>query len=141
MAFKTRRELIDQVLDALGVLVPGQAPSDEAVDRVDNILDPTLEMLSSLEIVYVADAGTADPPANGEIGLDIFIPLANCIAWQIAGAFNLAGDPALKVINDQSEEILRRIGRPARTRKFLTTDRQLRLGNRRYVPFNFTSGQ
>jgi len=137
---RTRRELIDAVLDNLGVLVPGQAPSDEEVGRVDSHIDSTIAELEAQEIVYVANAGTASPPNGGEIELAIFNALADCLAWAVAPAFNLAGDPALKVISDQAEETLRRIQRPPRTRKLLTTDIQLRAGHR-YAPFNFTTGQ
>ena len=56
---QTRRQLIDKVLDKLGVLVPGQAPGDEAVSRVDGYVDPCFATLAALGIVYVADAGVA----------------------------------------------------------------------------------
>src|SRR6266496_2414462 len=111
MAIKTRRELIDAVLDQLGILVPGQAPSDEVVGRVDDKLDAVLAELEALEITYVADAGTPSPPDGGQIDLAIFNSLAACVAWAVAPAFNLGADAALKVINDQAEETLRRIAR------------------------------
>lgn len=138
---KTRRELIDAVLDSLGVLIPGQAPSDEAVARVDDVLDPVLAQVAADDILYVQDPGTSNPPSGGQIDLAIFLPLADIVAWNIAGAFNSAGDPSLKVKNDLAEKTLRRIGRPARTRKTLQTDSQLRTGNRRRMPFNFITGK
>ncbi len=140
MTTKTRRELIDQALDNLGVLVIGQAPSDEDVSKIDGRLDAVLELLAARDIVYVPDAGAPGPPTGGEIELSIFLPLADILAWRCAGAFNLAGEPSLKVLNDQAEEDLLIIGRPARTRQFLKTDTQLR-GALRYRRFNFATGQ
>jgi hypothetical protein len=122
---KTRRELIDLVLDNLGVLVPGQSPGDEAVSRVDGIIDPSFATLAALGVTYVADAGTADPPDGGEIDDALFIPLGDWVAWQVAGAFNSADSPSLKTLADQAEKTLRIIGRPASTRRTLRTDLQL----------------
>ena len=123
---RTRRDLIDQVLDNLGVLVPGQAPGDEAVSRVDGVIDPTLATLAAQAIVYVADAGTPNPPAGGEIDDALFMPLASCIAWSVAGGFNLADSPSLKALQIEAISVLRIIGRPASTRRTLGTDIQLR---------------
>lgn len=138
---KTRRELIDRVLDSLGILVPGQAPTAENVSRVDNMLDSALAQLSGQDILYVDDAGTANPPTGGAIESSVFLPLGDVVAWFIAGAFNLAGDPALKVCSDIAIANLRQIGRPARTRRTLRTDTQLSAGSRRWVRFNYTTGQ
>lgn len=142
MATKTRRDLIDQVLDNLGVLVIGQAPSDDMVSRVDGLLDAALANLAGREVVYVADAGTAAPPADGEIDETVFLPLADIVAFICAPKFNLAGDASLAALSTRAEENLRVIGRPARTRKTLTTDAQLRGGWRwgRHA-INFTTGQ
>jgi hypothetical protein len=137
---KRRIELIYQVLENLGVLIPGQAPSDEMVSKVDGLLDATLASLAAREVLYVADAGTADPPNGGEFDLAIFLPLADIVANRAGPSFNLAGDPKLYVLMQQGEEELRVIGRPARTRKTLKTDAQLR--NRPYYRGggNYTSG-
>lgn len=122
---RTRREMIDLVIDNLGVLVPGQSPGDEAVSRVDLIIDPSLATLAALGIVYVADAGTPNPPSGGQIDDSIFIPLGDWIAWQVAGGFNLSDSPSLKALAIEAEKTLRIIGRPASTRRVLTTDLQL----------------
>jgi hypothetical protein len=136
---RTRRELIDLVLDNLGVLVPGQSPGDEAVSRVDGIIDPTFAMLAALGIVYVADAGIPNPPTGGEIDDSIFIPLGDCVAWQVAGGFNLSDSPSLKALAIEAEKTLRIIGRPARTRRVLSTDLQL-AGRHSRAPVSFTRG-
>jgi hypothetical protein len=137
--FRTRRELIDAVLDNLGVLVPGQAPSNEEVSRVDVMLDPAFAEFAALGSVYVADPGTQDPPTGGQIDLATFGCLSDLLADWMAGAFNQAGNPSLKALAIEAEETLRRIGRPASTRATLKTDWQLR-GGRRYAPFNFRTG-
>lgn len=139
--FKTRAELIYQVLDNLGVLVIGQAPSDEMVSRVDGLLDAVLASLAAREIVYVADAGQPSPPSGGQIDMSIFLPLADMVALRCAPQFNLGMDPDIIATAQRAEEELRVIGRPARTRRYLRTDLQLRIGNRRYAPFNYTTGQ
>ncbi len=123
---KTRLELVYKVLDNLGVMIPGQSPAAETVSKVDNIIDPALSMFAAMEIVYVADAGTSGPPTNGEIDDAIFLPLADMLAQECSGGFNLAGDPALKTLAIIAEEKLRTIGRPAKTRQLLTTDPFLR---------------
>jgi len=138
---QTRRALIDQVLDNLGVLVFGQAPSAEMVARIDDHIDPGMAQLAAEGIVYVADFGTPGPPAGGAIDDAILLPLSDWFAFAAAPPFGLAGDPALKVLSDEAEATLRRIGRPAKTRKMLGTDIQLRAGNRRYASFNFTTGR
>lgn len=136
---KTRRQLIDQVLDNLGVLVPGQSPGDEAVSRVDGVIDPALATLGNQGIVYVADSGTPNPPAGGEIDDGLFLPLASCVAWAAAGGFNLADSPSLKALQIEAISTLRIIGRPASTRRTLGTDIQLR-GYRSTPLGNFSRG-
>jgi len=138
---KTRRELVDAALDSLGILTPGQAPSDEDVGRVDDLLDPVLEMQAALGVVYVSDPGTSSPPSGGQIELSVFLPLADIVAWNVAPAFNLQGDASLKVLADEAEKVLRRINRPARTRKLLRTDAQLSNRNTRGVVYNPLTGE
>jgi hypothetical protein len=137
---QTRRQLIDKVLDKLGVLVPGQAPGDEAVSRVDGYIDPCFATLAALGVVYVADAGVPDPPSGGAIDDPIVNPLADYVAWACAGAFNLGDNPQLKLLSDQAESTMRIIGRPASTRQTLRTDSQLRGGTRRALVGNFSRG-
>lgn len=141
MANKTRIEMIHQVLNALGILVPGQAPSNEEISKVDTILDPALSSLNAQDIFFIPDPGTPEPPAGGEFDDSIFLATADWVANRIAGAFNLAGDPALQVKSKMAEQELMVIGRPPRTRKLLTTDSQLRTSQTRRAVFNFTSGQ
>jgi len=139
----TRRQLIDAVLDNLGVLVIGQTASDEIVSKVDTLLDPTLAQLRVLEIVDVTAPsiiGTPSPPTGGAFPIEFVLPLSDCIAWSVAGGFNLGSDPSLKVLSDQAEDTLRRLVRPGRTRRMLHVDRALRGENRRTTRGNFTQG-
>lgn len=142
MATITRVELIDHVLDNLGVLVPGQATTPEIIDKVDKHIDAIVEMYNNLDgFPYIADVGTASPPDGGEIELQYSLPLSDLIAWQVAPQFNLAGDPALKLAAMEAEDMLKRLARPTKTRKVLTTDFQLRAGAIRNRSFNWTTGQ
>ena len=136
---RTRRELIDQVLDNLGVLVPGQAPGDEAVSRVDLIIDPALATLAAQGLPYVADAGTPNPPAGGQFDDSVFLPIADCVAEAVGGAFNMVDSPYLKAKQLEALKVLRVISRPASTRRTLGTDIQLR-GYRTAALGNFSRG-
>src|SRR5262245_13797642 len=129
----TRRELIDETLDALGVLVPGQPVSDEMVDKVDDVLDQCMERLRVLDIVDVTAPsilGPSNPPAGGEFPPELCLSLVDCLAWMVARKFNLAGDPSLKVLNDIGEDTLRRLTRPARSRRMLRVDKATRTTSR-----------
>ena len=137
---RTRRELIDKVIANLGVLVPGQSPGEEAVSRVDLIIDPTIAMLLGKDVpVGNMDYGTPNPPQGGEIDDAGFLPIADCVAWQIGGEFNMSDSPSLKALAIEAEQTLRTIYRPARTRRTLRTDLQL-AGRHSRAPINFNRG-
>ena len=122
MATKTRVELIDQVLDNLGVLVEGQAPTAEMRSKVDRLIDPHLASLTSRDITYVADTGTPNPPTGGEFDEAIFLGLADSLAMRCAPSFNLAGDASLKALALLGEDELEQIGRPRRSGQMLQVD-------------------
>lgn len=130
----TRRELIDEALDNLGVLVEGQTVPDELVAKVDKVLDPCMAELRVLEIVDVTAPsilGTDGPPTGGAFPAELCLSLAARLAWTAASKFNLAGDPALKVLSDQAEDTLRRLTAGSRTRRMLRVDKATRAGTRR----------
>ena len=108
--------------------------------RVDGVIDPTLATLATQGIVYVADSGTPNPPAGGEIDDALFLPLASCVAWSVAGGFNLADSPSLKALQIEAVSTLRIIGRPASTRRTLSTDIQLRGTRTLSSPSSFSRG-
>ncbi len=131
---KTRRELIDLTILKLGVLIPGQTPSAENVSLVDAVLDPLFAEMAALDITYVGDIGTANPPSGGEIPDEQFLSIGDKAAWAAAGGFNLVDAANLKVLDDAATDKLRMMSRPARTRQVLTTDLQLR--GMRNIPYS-----
>ena len=138
---KTRRELIDCVISKLGVLVPGQSPGDEVVSKVDSRIDPTVAMLIGIGIeIANIDVGTPNPPAGGQIDDVDFLSIADSVAWQSGGDFNMADAPSLKTLADEAEARLRIIHRPASTRQTLRADLQLRGSQFRAPIGNFTRG-
>lgn len=52
---KTRKDLVLEALDILGITATGQAAETEDVDKVDDRVPTTLAKLSALEIVTVGD--------------------------------------------------------------------------------------
>jgi len=119
---KTRLDLIDRALENLGILVEGQAPTAEMRQKVDRVIDPRVAELRVDEVIYLADVGTTNPPAGGQIPVECFLALADVIAWAAAPSFSLAGDPSLKVLGDLGEDRLRTIARPPKSRRMLRTD-------------------
>lgn len=146
MATKTRAELIAQVLDNLGVISRGQAPTDNDISKVDGVLDPIFASLDGRDVVSIDEPGTPDPPTGGEYDLSIFLALADVVANRCAGSFNLAGDAQLFVLSQKGEEEMRILTAPSKTRKFLRTDSAVS-GNRSsrnaalYTINNFNSGR
>lgn len=126
----TRRQLIDQVLENLGVLAAGDTPAAEDVAKVDRLIDPVLADLQSRAVAYVNDAGTLGP-SGGAIDAAQYLHLAKVIADEAKAGWGLAGDPSYYVLRQQAEELLRVIGRPPQTRRTLRTDPFLRRGARR----------
>jgi hypothetical protein len=118
---KTRAEFVDQCLLNLGILVPGQSTSAENVQRMDGFVDPAFALLSSLNIYYVQDGGSAGP-IDGAIEDEAFLPLADWVANKAATAFNLAADAKLQALAMIAEDTLKTISAPARTLRTLRVD-------------------
>lgn len=123
----TRRDLIDQALDNLGVLPQGSTPAAEDVAQVDRIIDPVLADLAARDITYVPAPGQRGP-SGGDIDAAQFLHLAAILADAAKAGWGLQGDPSFYVLRTQAEDMLRTIGRPPRTRKALRTDHVLRAG-------------
>jgi|SRR6266403_760713 len=113
---KTRAELINQILDRLQILVWGQAPSDEDVQKVDRLVDGAVAKLAALQIYYVQDPGSLGP-VDGAIEDEAFLPLADYIA-----SFHLVADARIQALAIIAEGDLRTIAAPARTLKTLRVD-------------------
>lgn len=83
--FKTREELSQRVLGALGVLAAGQSPSAEDVSHVDDFIEPTLAMLAAREVLDGIDPD--------EIPDEFFVELGFIIAERASVDFDVdAGD-------------------------------------------------
>jgi hypothetical protein len=134
---KTRRELIIEALDQLGIIVPGQAPSATIINKVDTVLDPIVEQLASMDIYYVGDVGEIGP-TGGAFESSDFLSLGAYLANAAAAKFNLPADTKLKALALEAEQNLRTLTRPSSTRKTLKTDAGIPTGSR--SRFNFTTG-
>lgn len=113
---KTRAELINQVLDRLQILVYGQAPSDQDVQKVDRLVDGAIAKLAALDIYYVQDPGSLGP-TDGAIEDEAFLPLADYIAQ-----FHLLADARIQALSAIAENDLRTISAPGRTLRTLRVD-------------------
>ena len=85
---KTRTQLIHRALAAIGALEPGEAPSTEDYNTMDNLVDPLIEMLLAEEIIYAFD--------SEEVPVELFIPLANLLG-------NMAGPDFGSPVNDDAK--------------------------------------
>lgn len=113
---KTRAELINQVLNRLQILVQGQAPAAEDVQKVDVLVDPALAKLAALDIYYVQDGGEIGP-TGGDIQDEAFLSVADYVASN-----HLLADARMQALAMQAEKDLRTIAAPPRTLKFLRID-------------------
>lgn len=116
---KSRAELINQILDRLQILVYGQAPSDQDVQKADLLVDGAVAQLAALDIYYVQDAGSLGP-ADGAIEDEAFLALADYIAQ-----FHLLADARMQALAILAESNLRILAAPARTLRTLRVDPSL----------------
>lgn len=95
---KTRAQVIERAGINLGAVQPGEPLSAEDYATLDNLLDPVIALLSADNVIEISD--------SDEFDVDIFLPLAACLANQAGPSFGSA-------INDQAwirdTGILRRI--------------------------------
>ena len=75
-------QLINEVLSRIGVLSQGQSTDPEDFSYVQQMVDPTLAMLNSLEVVPVAD--------QNNIPEEWYESLANILAGSCAPKFNVS---------------------------------------------------
>jgi hypothetical protein len=85
---KTRTQLIHRALAAIGALEPGEAPSTEDYNTMDNLVDPLIAQLAADQVVYIDD--------SEEIPVAYFIPLANLLG-------NMAGPDFGSPVNDDAK--------------------------------------
>lgn len=85
--FKTRREVVERALGALGKLPAGQSPSAEDVNLVDGFVEPMLGILAAREVVN--DIGPDEFPP------ELYIPLGLILADQAKSDFQVIGQEAV----------------------------------------------
>ena len=95
---KTRTQLIHRALSAIGALEPGDAPSTEDFNTMDNLVDPLIAQLAADQVFFVDDAD--------EIPVSVFIPLANLLGNMAGPDF---GSPVNEDAQKRDETTLRRI--------------------------------
>lgn len=108
MSFKTKSDLIEQVLEGLGVLGEGQTASIEQIERVDTSTQPILDDMAGQEIYYLNDVNNIPSQA--------FKGICAIVAWGCRTKFGVTGDDlvALKSAYDEGVISLKRqsYGRP-----------------------------
>lgn len=98
MGYRTQADLLQEVLENLGVLAAGQTPEQEDLSRVAEKLPSIIALLSATEVVYIPDIEN--------IPDEWFIPLAACVAYSVKQKFGLTGDTATGVDNDYQLALL-----------------------------------
>jgi hypothetical protein len=89
--FRTSADLIKKALGKLGALAAGQSIEVEDYQTISDSLDSIFRLLSSLEIVYVADGDNIPP--------EWFLPLADIVAGECATDFSVTNDDYVKLKN------------------------------------------
>lgn len=131
MTTKTRLEVLTEALDQLGILVPGQAPSSNNMNKIDGVFDPVVEELTALEIYYVDDPGELGP-TGGAIDSAAFLSIAAYLANAAAPKFNLPADAKLKALAIEAQGKLSTLSAPASTLRTLRVDKGIPTARRTY---------
>jgi hypothetical protein len=98
LGFRTQADLLQEVLENLGVLAAGQTPELEDLARVSEKLPSIVALLSATEVVAIPDIDN--------IPDEWFIPLSDCVAYHCKQKFGLVGDAAAAVDNDYQLALL-----------------------------------
>jgi hypothetical protein len=98
MGYRTQADLLQEVLENLGVLATGQTPEIEDLARVKEKLPSIIALLGASEVVYIPDIEN--------IPDEYFIPLSNCVAYQCKAKFGIVGDAAASLDNDYQLALL-----------------------------------
>jgi len=116
---KTKQELMTEVLQNVGSLAAGQAPSAEDADLVNGRIDTVLANLNGRGILGLGDTNSFDNA--------VFDLLAIIVAQWVGPAFGAPRDMTV-ILN--AEYDLKVIGRPEGVSDLLRTDPVLRAGSR-----------
>lgn len=84
MSTRTRADLVNKIIEKLGIVPEGMTPEVEDYGRVDRNLPSVLDELAAREILYVPDI-TSIP---GEW----FLSLSQICAWELRNEFGVTGD-------------------------------------------------
>lgn len=111
---KSRSELVNEISDVLGVNTPNQALSADDYNRIDGIINPSLALLASEDVIVIDDSQEFDEA--------VFLPLSVYIAAQAAPKYGTSIDASA------ARMTLRRVARPGFSNRLLTTDPIFRIG-------------
>ncbi|SRR6266704_1138703 len=98
MSTRTQADLVQEVLENLGVLPAGQLPQLEDTARVVEKLPSIVASVAGREIVYIPDLNA--------IPQQYFIPFSIIVAWECKDKFGLVGDAAAALKEDNANAIL-----------------------------------
>lgn len=98
MGYRTTSDLLQEVLENLGVLAAGQTPEQEDLARVSEKLPSIISTLGATEVVYIPDINN--------IPDEWFIPLSNCVAYYCKAKFGITGEAAQQVDQDYQVALL-----------------------------------
>lgn len=87
MAIKTTRDLVYRAATELGRLYAGDALSAEDYETIEDLVEPLVEQLNALDVVYIDDINAIDPK--------YFLPLARLLAIEASGSFGSDATAAL----------------------------------------------
>jgi hypothetical protein len=118
---RTRAQLISRVLSNLGL--GNDTPAAEDVAKVDPVVDDVVKSLSLRSVYTVPDPGSLGP-TGGNIDPAIFQDLALLVTAAAAPQFDDA-DPKWQGLVLQSEDNIRVMAAPSRTRRTLRVDAAL----------------
>jgi len=123
-AFRTQNDLINETLKNLGVLSAGNAADPEDFNYVAEKVDPTIRMLSSMDICYIGD------PDN--IPGELFDALADVMADRCSSKFGSSAE-------DRASLNAKGLGTPVGTGTGAQILRQINRGRPTYETLRTTS--
>lgn len=98
MSYRSQADLVQEVLENLGVLPAGQLPQLEDTTRVVEKLPSIVASVAAREIVYIPDINN--------IPQQYFIPFSIIVAYECKDKFGLIGDAAASLTQDNTNAIL-----------------------------------
>lgn len=97
MTTRTRNDLVEKIIEKLGVVPEGQPPEVDDISRVDRNLPSLINELAAREIVYVSDIDN--------IPDEWFLSLAKIAAYEFRNEFGVTGEFEV-TLRQQSDEAI-----------------------------------